>query len=605
MATLHAIGGTIDIDMGFVNTINHAAQSVPTNASEYSWTTTSGILIHAFSFDDNITFNAVSPLGGTVHALQAVNSYVVGGLLGNLVSMASSNIENYWRPILAADTTIFASSTADFRGAGDFVNVAAGENLTGADDIFEGAAITGGGATQQTFFGDADLIANTGRVTGGDDIINMRDDGQISGDANGVFGRLDGGNDTIVAGGAITGQNSRIAGDAIFISDLEQPIAPFVNGGDDKITVLSFLGGAISGDVLDAFAPLGTSTGGDDLIDASANAFFTEILGDIDNLTDHTMRGGKDTLVGSLSNGCIVSGDAGNVGGGLLLAGADTLTGGNAGDLLFGDFVSIGGAGVVNINGTFTGDDKIYGGGGNDRILGQVGDDVLDGGMGDDFLDGGTQTAGTGDIAAFNTLNVAVSADLVMGFAFGQGVDTLVGFESLRGSNKGDNLAGNGNANRIEGLDGNDQIFGRGGNDTLLGGKNNDVIKGGLGNDTINGGANKDTMEGNGGVDTFQYTQVGDSGTSAATRDLISGFTLGAGGDKIDVHAIDAQAGLGGNQDFVFIGNAAFSAEGQIRFDVIAGHTIIEINTVGVSGAEMGIDLAGALPGLTAASFVL
>ena len=91
----------------------------------------------------------------------------------------------------------------------------------------------------------------------------------------------------------------------------------------------------------------------------------------------------------------------------------------------------------------------------------------------------------------------------------------------------------------------------------------------------------------------------------AATRDLIQGFTLGGGGDKIDLSSIDAMAGTAGNQAFAFIGNAAFSAEGQIRFDVVAGHTIIEINTAGVSGAEMGIDLAGALPGLNAASFVL
>jgi hypothetical protein len=110
-------------------------------------------------------------------------------------------------------------------------------------------------------------------------------------------------------------------------------------------------------------------------------------------------------------------------------------------------------------------------------------------------------------------------------------------------------------------------------------------------------------MEGNGGNDTFQYGQVSDSGTVAATRDLINGF--GLAGDKIDVHAIDAMAGTAGNQDFTFIGNAAFSAEGQIRFDVIAGHTIIEINTAGLAGAEMGIDLAGAFAGLTGASFVL
>jgi Ca2+-binding RTX toxin-like protein len=608
MATLHAIGGTIDVDMrSFANNlVNHAAQSVPTNASEYSWTSTSGNLIHAFSFDDDITFNGVAPLGGTVHALQVVNSFVVGGMVGNLVSMTTApNAETFWRPILSADTTLFASSTADFAGMGDFVNIVAGENLTGGDDVFEGAAITGGGATFQTFYGDGDFVQVSGRLTGGKDLINARAHGQISGDANLVAGRLDGGADEIIVDHPLLAQGfSTITGDVFTVSDLEQSVASFINGGHDEIFVLGLTSGVITGDIFSVNAVLGTSTGGNDLIDASANPFGTEIYGDVVDLNNHMVRGGKDTIIGSAFDSNFISGDAGDVFD-RLLAGADTITGGEANDELFGDFTSEGFGSSITINGTFTGDDKIYGAGGSDEIYGQVGDDVLDGGMGDDFLIGGSQTAGTGDIVAFNTLNVAVSVDLVMGFAFGQGIDFLSEFESIRGSNKGDSLAGDGLANRIEGLDGNDQIFGRGGNDTLLGGKNNDVIKGGLGNDTINGGANADTMEGNGGVDTFQYSQVSDSGTVAASRDLINGFTLGGGGDKIDVSAIDAQAGTGGNQAFTFIGNAAFSAEGQIRFDVIAGHTIIEINTTGVSGAEMGIDLAGALPGLTAASFVL
>jgi serralysin len=602
MATLHAIGGTIDINMQDVNTYDHVAQSVPTNASEYSWTTFSGNLIHAFSFDDDITFNATSPLGGTVHALQVVNSYVVGGLVGNLVSMTTAVPDDYWRPILAADTTIFASSLADFTGAGDFVNVATGENLTGAADVFEGAT-PGGGGGNQTFAGDAAFVE--GRLTGGDDLITMRAQGSITGDAELVSGRLDGGKDTIVVDhpSGVLGF-SWVSGDVFTLSDLEQEIAPQVNGGNDEIVVLHYENGGITGDIGNANAFLGTSTGGADLIDASANAFINEIYGDVVVINNHTVRGGRDTLIGSATHSNYISGDAGDVFGDLL-AGADTITGGEGIDELFGDFTSVDFGGTVSINGSFTGDDKIYGGGGSDEIYGQVGDDVLDGGMGDDFLVGGTQTAGTGDIVAFNTLNVAVSVDLLAGFAFGQGVDFISEVESIRGSNKGDSLAGDGNANRIEGLDGNDTINGRGGNDIILGGKNNDSIKGGLGNDTINGGAGLDTMEGNGGVDTFQYSQLGDSGTVAASRDLINGFTLGGGGDKIDVSAIDAMAGTAGNQAFAFIGNAAFSAEGQIRFDVIAGHTIIEINTTGVSGAEMGIDLAGAFPGLTAASFVL
>jgi hypothetical protein len=38
---------------------------------------------------------------------------------------------------------------------------------------------------------------------------------------------------------------------------------------------------------------------------------------------------------------------------------------------------------------------------------------------------------------------------------------------------------------------------------------------------------------------------------------------------------------------------------------VVGALTIIEVNTTGVSGAEMTIALQGAFPGLTGASFVL
>jgi hypothetical protein len=611
MATLNAIGGTVAIDMTSNGTVNHSSQSAPTNATQYSWLTTSGITIHAFSFEADITFNATSPLGGTIDALQAVNSYTIGGLLGgDLVSMASSS-ENYWRPILLAETTIFASSVAatpftnDFTGAGDFVNVNAGEILSGSADLFEGSASGSGAFDRQSFYGDANFVQITGRLTGGQDAINMREDGEISGDANGVFGRLTGGDDTIVLDGtSITDGATRVAGDAVFLSDLEQAVKPIVTGGDDTITVLRYLGGIISGDILDAFnAHLGTSTGGADLIDASANTTGILAVGDVANLGDHTVRGGKDTLIGSATAANFLSGDAYQLGSSAQLqAGADTLTGGNADDVLYGDYVSLTAGSTVVINASFTGDDKIYGGGGNDLIQGQVGDDTIDGGMGDDTLDGGSQTAGVGDIVAFNTLNVAVSVDLAAGFAFGQGVDTLTFFESIRGSNQSDSLSGDTGANQIEGLDGNDRIIGRSGNDTLIGGKGDDTIKGGDGNDIITGSQNADKLFGQSGNDTFNYDATNESGLTTATRDIIHGFVQG--NDLIDVTDIDAQATLAGNQNFAFIGTAAFSAEGQVRFDTLGGQTFIEFNTSGASGAEMGIQLVGVFA-LTGADFVL
>lgn len=607
MATLYA-NGSIDVDMTNNNTVNHQAQSTPVNASEYSWTTLTGNVIHAFSFADDISFSATAPLGGTVHALQVENSYVVGGLVGDLLSMTTAfNNENYWRPILVDDSTIFASSFADFNGAGDFVNVAPGETLTGADDLFEGAAPPAIGATFQTFYGDADTVNNTAVLTGGDDTINMRADGVIAGDGRAVFGKLTGGDDTIVIDAPVnTSPLTRISGDVVSVSDLEQDIKPTVVGGRDTIIVKQYSGGtsstdnmlvgAIAGDILQASgAALGTTTGGQDLIDASANAFSINAFGDVADLGNHTVKGGKDTLIGSATASNLLSGDGGQMTAGTLFAGADTLIGGQSGDSLYGDFVVQSG-GTVSINTTsYTGDDTIFGRGGNDTIRGQVGDDIIDGGMGDDFLDGGSQTAGVGDIAAFDSENVAVSVDMLAGFAFGQGVDILTSFESLRGSNRSDSLAGDNSVNRIEGLTGNDHIFGRSGDDVLLGGN---------GNDTITGGAGADTLRGDAGADRFNYDLTSDSGTVAGTRDIIQAFVQGAGGDVIDVHDIDAKASVAGNQNFAFIGNAAFSFEGQIRFDVVGSHTILQFNTSGSSGAEMTIDLASVLTP-TAADFVL
>lgn len=600
MATLNAGGGTVAINMADNNTVNHAAQGAVVDSSEYTWTTTSGNTIRAYSFADDFTFSATSPLGGTVHALQAFNSYTVGGLAGSLVGMtAAPNNETYWRPILSGATTIYASATADFNGAGDYVVVNAGESLLGSADVFEGEM----GGVSQTFVGDALDVRDGASLTGGNDEITMRTDGDIAGDAYGVHGTLTGGDDTIVVDGVFSSDSNRISGDIINLNDLEKPIAPSFVGGNDTIIVLNYGGGSepIAGDLYDAFAPLGTSFGGDDLIDASKNSFFTQASGDIAGSLNHELRCGDDTLIGSLTHGNILYGDARFVFGGTLRPGADTLIGGNVDDTLYGDFGDEDGGSIL-INAAFTGNDLIRGGGGNDFLAGQVGDDILEGGSGDDSLDGGTNTSGVGDTAAFDQLNVAVSVDLNFGFAFGQGNDTLLNIENIRASSRNDSLGGNNLANRIEGLGGDDQIFGRAGNDKLFGGDGNDTIKGGADTDTLTGGKGADKLDGGGGIDFFNYDSVAESTSSISGRDLIENFSVAS--DVIDLGDIDAQAGVAGNQAFAFIGAAAFSAEGQIRAVTSGGHTLLQINTTGVSGAEMVIEL-NSIVAIGASNFIL
>ncbi|WP_216593338.1 hypothetical protein [Cyanobium gracile] len=65
------------------------------------------------------------------------------------------------------------------------------------------------------------------------------------------------------------------------------------------------------------------------------------------------------------------------------------------------------------------------------------------------------------------------------------------------------------------------------------------------------------------------------------------------GGDRLDVNSIDANTAAGGNQNFNFIGTAAFTAAGQLRFFQDGTNTFVEGNTTGVGGAEFSIQVNG------------
>jgi len=125
----------------------------------------------------------------------------------------------------------------------------------------------------------------------------------------------------------------------------------------------------------------------------------------------------------------------------------------------------------------------------------------------------------------------------------------------------------------MDGLAGNDTLAGQAGNDTLLGGIGADSLYGGLGNDL------------------FDYNSVSES-PAGVGRDVIADFS-GAGaalGDRIDLTTIDANSSAAGNQAFAYIGGAAFTAAGQLRYagGVLSGNTDANLAT-----AEMEIQLVG------------
>ncbi|HVZ43896.1 MAG TPA: VCBS domain-containing protein [Ramlibacter sp.] len=276
--------------------------------------------------------------------------------------------------------------------------------------------------------------------------------------------------------------------------------------------------------------------------------------------------------------------------------GRDTLTGGATDDWLEG----LGGNDTLRGLG---GDDTLDGGSGNDSLAGGDGNDSLDGGPGRDTMQGG---AGDDTYVVDATNDVVVEAadagnDTVYAsatYTIALYVENLVltGASAINGTGNGLNnmIDGNTAANSLSGAAGNDTIFGGDGNDTILGGNGDDSLDGGNNNDSITGGVGADSLTGGAGADKFVFTGTADSTVKASGRDTILDFSGGAG-DLVDVSGIDANTTTKGNQAFTFIGTAAFTHAGQLRFDD-ATHTLY-----GNVDANLNPDFAVVILGVSSA----
>jgi Ca2+-binding RTX toxin-like protein len=158
-----------------------------------------------------------------------------------------------------------------------------------------------------------------------------------------------------------------------------------------------------------------------------------------------------------------------------------------------------------------SGNDSLLGNDVNNRMEGNAGDDVLSGFAGNDFLIGSegndTYNGGTGaDKVSFKNAAAGVEADMLLGFANGEGSDTLAGgIEILVGSGFNDSFVGGGGVTatnfRFIGNAGNDTLTGSGSNDTLKGGGGKDILRGVGGDDTLLGAAGNDRIFGGAGTD--------------------------------------------------------------------------------------------------------
>ncbi|KRW96794.1 calcium-binding protein [Paracoccus sp. MKU1] len=347
-------------------------------------------------------------------------------------------------------------------------------------------------------------------------------------------------------------------------------------------------------------------------INGTGNALANRITG---NAGNNTLLGGlgNDTLLGGAGNDTL-NGGAGNDrldgGAGVDLVAYGAATGGVRVNLALNGAQAIGGgqgsdtlSWIENVNGSGFADllsgnaaaNLLSGAGGNDTLIGGAGNDTLSGGLGIDTARYGAATGGV-------RVDLATTGTQAIGG--GQGSDLLLGIENLDGSGFADRLWGNLAANLLNGAAGNDQLDGRGGNDRLLGGAGADSLLGGAGNDVLIGGAGADRLNGGLGADQFVFLGLGESGVTAAGRDLIQDFSH-AQGDRIDLRSIDANAGLAGDQAFRLIGERAFTgAAGELRYERAGNVTTILADTNGDGRVDFSVALNGS-HSLVGADFLL
>lgn len=141
-------------------------------------------------------------------------------------------------------------------------------------------------------------------------------------------------------------------------------------------------------------------------------------------------------------------------------------------------------------------------------------------------------------------------------------------------------------ANAVWGQAGNDILSGGKGADILGGGTGQDTLRGGDGADVITGGAGADRLSGGAGDDLFRFGNASDAtGDRIVSGDGAAAFQGAgtAGGDRIDLSAIDADIGLSGHQHLAF---GTSHAVGHVWAEDVGDVTYIRANTGGVAGAD-------------------
>ena len=237
----------------------------------------------------------------------------------------------------------------------------------------------------------------------------------------------------------------------------------------------------------------------------------------------------------------------------------------------------------------------------NDMLTGNAAANTIIGSLGNDILNGG---AGS-DTASYATATKGVKVNLgltVQQNTVNAGLDTLLNFENLTGSNFNDTLTGNAAANTIIGSLGNDILNGGAGSDTasyatatagvtvnlglavqqntvnagldtlsnfenLTGSNFNDTLTGNAAANTIIGGLGNDILNGGAGSDTASYATA----TAGVTVNLglaVQQNTVNAGLDTLS----NFENLTGSNFNDTLTGNtAANTIIGGLGNDILNG----------------------------------
>ena len=217
----------------------------------------------------------------------------------------------------------------------------------------------------------------------------------------------------------------------------------------------------------------------------------------------------------------------------------------------------------------------LNGGGGADILMGAGRDDILDGGTGADWMLGGEG----GDIFIVDDAGDVVTETIGEGFDM---VQTGVSYSLAAGSEVEVLYADPATTTAIN----------------LTGNEFDNFLTGNDGINVIVGGLGIDILRGNGGGDAFLWSSVDEIGL--LSWDIVADYSS-AQGDVLHFTNIDADETVAGDQNFTFIGPAAFTAAGQINWFSNGTDTIIQLNT----NADLAVDAVIQLSGVPTGDAVM